>query len=265
MTSAPAASRRKIIELPHDPLQVDLVYTVATSLADGGAHGPRVERWNVTARLSDPFGLDHIPACAACLTPGPVQGQANTGPAVDGGVECLHRLSVGELVFYKVGWKAGTSPFCAMDETPELCDLARALFGEGDDFTEEFTQLVAMRPDNAGLLVFDRAELLQAWRGFGLGPIIAAEAIDRLAGGCGAVLVSPTPICDEIPSFEQLKHTTGRLQDTWERIGFVPCLDLPYLVLSTRWAAPGQHLAELRGELKALSARWRAAHRRPHA
>ncbi|MFJ4959998.1 hypothetical protein ACIQCR_32380 [Streptomyces sp. NPDC093249] len=41
------------------------------------------------------------------------------------------------------------------------------------------------------LVILDRVSLDKAWRGFWLGPALAAEAIRRLSGGCCAVAVFP--------------------------------------------------------------------------
>lgn len=60
------------------------------------------------------------------------------------------------------------------------------------------------RPDG-DLLVLHHTELDPAWRGFGLGPVLASEAIWTPADGCGAVVVPPRDEGDAA---------------RWERIGF---------------------------------------------
>lgn len=42
-------------------------------------------------------------------------------------------------------------------------------------------------------MILDRVFLQNPWRGFGLGPALAAEAIRRLADGCCAVAAYPAP------------------------------------------------------------------------
>ncbi|MET8624654.1 hypothetical protein ABZW30_13010 [Kitasatospora sp. NPDC004669] len=259
MTST-AAARRPITELPHDPSYVQVNYGLETSLG-GDPHESTIERWSVSAGVGEDFDLDHIPACAACLDRW--ARVEKTSGFVDEEDDCPHRLHVGEFVFYKVRWDGGMNPFWAMEEeTQELYEIAEAVFNdERNDFNEEFNEIVEMHLGGSDLLVLDRAQLAPLWRGFNLGPILAAEAIRRLAGGCGAVLVHPAPAEAEDLTSDQWKHARERLRDTWAKVGFVPYSDTPYMVLSTCWADPEQRHAELQKELKLLSAQWQAARR----
>ncbi|MFE4976450.1 hypothetical protein ACFRAR_30655 [Kitasatospora sp. NPDC056651] len=60
------------------------------------------------------------------------------------------------------------NPFWAMEEeTQDLYEIAEAIFnGQKNDYSEEFTDLVEMHVGGSDLLVLDRAELTDPWRGF---------------------------------------------------------------------------------------------------
>ncbi|MFD9688436.1 hypothetical protein ACFXPX_32760 [Kitasatospora sp. NPDC059146] len=255
-----AAARRPITELPASPSAIGLTYQLETPLRSH-AHDRTIERWTVSARIGEHFGLEPTPACAACVDRRAGVQQASAATADDDG--CPHRLLVGEFVFYRIRWGAGMNPFWAMEEeTQGLYEIAEAIFNEErNDYSKEFTDLADMVIGGSDLLVLDHAELTGPWRGFGLGPILAAEAIDRLNGGCGAVLLHPAPITTDDLTFDQFKHASKRLEETWAKVGFVPFLTSPYLVFGTCWGIPEQRLAALRKELDALCAQWQAARR----
>ncbi|WP_344630061.1 hypothetical protein [Streptomyces glaucosporus] len=74
------------------------------------------------------------------------------------------------------------------------------------------------------LLVLSDVRLDQAWRGFGLGPILASQAIWTLVDGCSAVAVETT--VSELPedrrslSQEEWTQANGKITALWESIGF---------------------------------------------
>jgi GNAT superfamily N-acetyltransferase len=76
------------------------------------------------------------------------------------------------------------------------------------------------------LLILDRVSLDRAWRGFGLGPILAAEALRRLSGGCCAVAAYPAmgeyPEDREQVTEAYRRRAKKKIAALWESIGFQP-------------------------------------------
>jgi GNAT superfamily N-acetyltransferase len=74
------------------------------------------------------------------------------------------------------------------------------------------------------LLVLSHVRLDEAWRGFGLGPILASQAIWALADGCSAVAVeataSETPKNQHPLSQTEWTEANGKITALWEGIGF---------------------------------------------
>jgi GNAT superfamily N-acetyltransferase len=74
------------------------------------------------------------------------------------------------------------------------------------------------------LLVMWEARLDPAWRGFGLGPVLAAEAIETLATGCCAVLTCTVtrerPADASARSPEEYRRGEAALAATWQQVGF---------------------------------------------
>jgi hypothetical protein len=111
------------------------------------------------------------------------------------------------------------------------------------------------------LLILDRVFLDKAWRGFGLGPIFAAETIRRLSGGCCAVAAEPGmaewPDDREEVSQAYRKQARRKIAALWESIGFTPFRRGVYL-LDPALRQPGELLAQKRNELLQLAQAYRA-------
>jgi hypothetical protein len=130
---------------------------------------------------------------------------------------------------------------------------------EDDQFSEAFEDEIEM--PYGDLLVLDLVRLDKPLRGFGLGPILAAEALNRLEVGCCAVAAMPgasEPLPNEATA-TAADHdaVTAKIAALWESIGFRDFADGVYL----RDTA-GDHrevLARGRADLKALSNEYRAA------
>jgi hypothetical protein len=175
-----------------DPGYIQLSYGLEASL-DNSDREDTLEKWRVTAHLGEEgSGVEVIPPCDRCTARW--DRPAAEGGFVDEDEECPHRLHVGVLELVKVRWGGSQNPFWAMEEESQnLYEIAETVFNdERDGYTEEFEELTEVWGED--LLVLDKAELVEGWRGFGLGPMIAADALRRLAPGCRAVMVHPAPI-----------------------------------------------------------------------
>ncbi|MFJ6141113.1 hypothetical protein [Kitasatospora sp. NPDC092286] len=112
------------------------------------------------------------------------------------------------------------------------------------------------------LLVLDRVYLDKQWRGFGLGPVVAAEAIRRLSPGCCAVATYPamgeySKGRDETTDTDR-RRAKKKIAALWESIGFERFREGVWL-LDTAQQTPidlhQQHCAHL----KALAHAYRTA------
>ncbi|MES4906341.1 MULTISPECIES: hypothetical protein [unclassified Streptomyces] len=173
----PPAARpvpRPAADLPGDPRLLGLEYHL--SQAVGGADGDTLLDWTVSIRAK--------------------RFKGRTAGGVIGSMT-LFRLRLDD--------RFGPHPFEAAESYgTELSDQVLGVYDLAHGgYRQEFREAVT-RPDG-DLLVLHHVELDPAWRGFGLGPILASEAIWTLVDGCGAVVVDPR---DE------------RGAARWESIGF---------------------------------------------
>jgi hypothetical protein len=75
------------------------------------------------------------------------------------------------------------------------------------------------------ILLCDQAKLAPEWRGFGIGPLLAGLAIDRLSSGCSMALCVPEYIPDSNKEHyewtaEKKWAIRAKIQQAWESIGF---------------------------------------------
>ncbi|MGW0338086.1 hypothetical protein ACWD0J_40980 [Streptomyces sp. NPDC003011] len=215
----------------------------------------------MTAHLGeDGSGVEVIPPCDRCTARW--DRTEAEGGFVDEDKECPHRLlHVGVLELVKVRWGGSQNPFWAMEEESQnLYEIAETVFNdERDGYTEEFEELTEVWGED--LLVLDKVELVEGWRGFGLGPMIAADALRRLAPGCRAVMVHPAPIDATGMSKDEWARARDRLRELWATLGFVPYGDTLYMIFATCWADPENKQHALRKASRELSSQWRAARR----
>ncbi|PCG87107.1 hypothetical protein CIB93_04470 [Streptomyces sp. WZ.A104] len=260
MTSAPPALKRPLSDMPCDPGYIQLSYELEASL-DNSDREDTLEKWRVTAHLGeDGFRLEAIPPCDQCTARW--NRTEDEGGFVDEDEDCPHRLHVGVLELVKVRWGGSQNPFWAMEEESQnLYEIAETVFNdEHDGYTEEFEELTEAWGED--LLVLDKAELDEGWRGFGLGPMIAADALRRLAPGCRAVMVHPAPIDATGMSKDEWARARDRLRELWATVGFVPYGETPYMIFATCWADPENKQYALRKASRELSTQWRAARQR---
>ncbi|MDX3229855.1 hypothetical protein [Streptomyces sp. ME19-01-6] len=165
---------RPIEDLPGDPRSLSLEYHL--SHAVGGADGDTLFDWTVSIRAKRFKGR----------TVGGVIGSMT-----------LFRLRLDD--------RFGPHPFEAAEtHGAELSGQVLGIYDLGHGGYRQAFRDTMTRPDG-DLLVLHHIELDPAWRGFGLGPILASEAIWTLVDGCGAVVVDPKGESD-----------TAR----WESVGF---------------------------------------------
>ncbi|WP_282697858.1 hypothetical protein [Streptomyces sp. CC208A] len=107
-------------------------------------------------------------------------------------VEILHEESkVGAMTFYRVHLDRGANAYRTMEEaSAELDETAQALLDpDTGNLTEDAS--TSLPYVGSALLVMDRVTLDEQWRGHGLGPILATEAIHRLMAGCRGIVCTP--------------------------------------------------------------------------
>jgi hypothetical protein len=128
---------------------------------------------------------------------------------------------------------------------------------EDDRFTEAFDEEIEM--PFGELLVLDLVRLDKPLRGFGLGPILAAEVVNRLEVGCCAVAALPgtSEAMHDDATEADYEKANRKIAALWESIGFRAFTDGIYL----RDGARDYHdvLTRCRADLKALSKEYRAA------
>ena len=70
------------------------------------------------------------------------------------------------------------------------------------------------------LLLLDRVWLHPDYRGQGLGPIVAAAAIERLGRGCHLAACYPAPFEDATQDADDRAHAIAALDRIWAKVGF---------------------------------------------
>ncbi|MFJ3182566.1 hypothetical protein ACIPJN_29825 [Streptomyces sp. NPDC086796] len=238
--------------LPADPSHLHLLYMLQHDLHDD-PHGSTVERWEVSVRHGHEVHVD--PRCPRTAASGvPEECLDDDCPAYEeNGVE------IGQMVFFKIRFDGGMNPFWAMEEeSHELYQIGNALLDpDSGDFTEELDQ--TLEPLGTELLIMDKVTLGVPWRGYGLGPFLAAEAIHRLKPGCRAIACSPG-ISERRDGLElgeeEWERITARIVAAWESVGFRLYRDNVYL-MDPASVVPEEQLSVLRAASRRLAAEWR--------
>ncbi|MFP8959028.1 hypothetical protein ACLIYP_00360 [Streptomyces nanhaiensis] len=236
MTTSPAARR----VLPADPSLISLVYRHEHPVA-AQEFSDTLEMWTVTARID-----------ADLLT----EEAAATGAATQADLDAVRDITVGRMVFVRIRMFGPGHPWEAMDA--HSGDVARigesVLDVAGGEWSARFEKALAHPVGD--LLVMDRVVLEPDWRGFGLGPALAAAAIRRLSNGCAAVVCEPGSADGR--EMTETEHAAARrkLAAVWARCGFVPFHDGIHL-LDYHLQRPQDLLAERLEEFTALGTAWR--------
>ncbi|MFB8128619.1 hypothetical protein [Streptomyces mirabilis] len=233
--------------LPGDPAELHLRISFEDELWDT-PQADTLERWKVAAlhRRRTHDGTQG-PAAGAC-------------PTADCPSCTAEDVAVGEMTFYRVPFDRGRNAYWAMEEESEdLYETAQVLLDpETGSFTSEVSE--GLEYVGSALLVMDRVTLDPQWRGHGLAPALAIEAIHRLMAGCRAVACSPG-ITDlshhRVMDRSEWDRVSAKITRGWERIGFRLYRDNVYLL-----SPASQDLEEQRGVLRRrlaeLGASWRS-------
>ncbi|MFJ3616187.1 hypothetical protein [Streptomyces hydrogenans] len=239
-----SASRRPVSELPGDPADLELVYS-HSHRASPYEYEDTLEHWTVSVRyLRDPLEKYEDGCDGGCGASGDSSTQ------------------VGYLRLWRLRDYTGADRLMVADcESGDLESIVSAVL-DRDEYSAAFEEVIECPVGD--LLILDRVYLAKPWRGFGLGPLFAAEAIRRLSGGCCAVAAEPgmaewpdnrDEVTDEYRAVA--KQKIGAL---WESVGFLPFQDGVQL-LDTSMQEPLDLLDRRRAELMELSAAYQKYHR----
>ncbi|GAA3815335.1 hypothetical protein GCM10023083_56810 [Streptomyces phyllanthi] len=134
---------------------------------------------------------------------------------------------IGSMTLFRLRHDDRFSPFPWADAQTydeDLFHLVLGLYDLGNGgYRQAFRDSVVS--SDGDLLVLYDIRLDSAWRGFGLGPILASQAIWALADGCSAVTVA-THISEyagderRSPTHEQWTRANEKITALWESIGF---------------------------------------------
>ncbi|AWZ09217.1 hypothetical protein DRB96_37620 [Streptomyces sp. ICC1] len=163
---------------------------------------------------------------------------------------------IGHLILWRLRDYTGDNRWEAADaESGDLEVIVSAVLGRSGRAGYSAAFEKAVQHPVGDLLILDRVSLDKAWRGFGLGPALAVEAIRRLSGGCCAVAVYPA--MGEYPEDRAQVTEAYRLEvkkkiaALWESIGFQPFRQGVWL-LDTALRLPEELMQARRAQLRAL-------------
>jgi hypothetical protein len=84
-----------------------------------------------------------------------------------------------------------------------------------------------LEPLGSRLLILKTAQLTPAWRGLGLGVLLAGTAIKKLSGGVRFAVCDPAPLPDTNADFDEVAEdpveqavVTAVLSEVWGQLGF---------------------------------------------
>ena len=244
------ASRRPASELPADPARLRLVYT-HDQPAEPYDFEDTLEWWHVSVRTFHEEDQECPQGCSAACE-----------QALEEGIQ------IGYLSLCRLRDYTGDNRWEAADaESGDLESIASTVLDpRTGKYTDAFDE--AIECPAGDLLILDRVVLDKPWRGFGLGPVFAAEAIRRLSGGCCAVAAEPNmaewPDDREKVSEAYRQQARRKIAALWESIGFTSFQNGVYL-LDPALREPADRLAQRRQELHQLAQAYRPAAASPSA
>lgn len=233
VTTSPAAGRA----LPADPSLISLAYGHEHPVASYAFDDTR-EVWTVTARID----ADVLAEEAAA-----------TGTATQEDLDALGDITVGRMSFVRIRMFGPDHPWEAMDDySGDVARIGESVLDVAEgEWSKEFEQALAHPVGD--LLIMDRVVLEPDWRGFGLGPVLAASAIRRLSNDCVAVVCEPGSADGRELTDADHEVARRKLAEVWARCGFVPFRDGIH-VLDCHLQRPQDLLTERMEEFTALAA-----------
>ncbi|AXL93023.1 hypothetical protein C4J65_35725 [Streptomyces sp. CB09001] len=143
-------------------------------------------------------------------------------------------------------------------QSGDLESIAATVLDDGE-YSDAFQETIDCPVGD--LLILDRVFLARPWRGFGLGPVFAAEAVRRLSGGCCAVAAEPRMAewpdnRDEVSDADRAT-AKAKIAALWESIGF-HAFHGGVQLLDTSLQEPVDLHRARRKDLEDLSAAYRA-------
>lgn len=234
-------ARRPVTELPGDPARLRLVYShghAAVPYEDEDT----LEHWHVSIRVYH----DEEEECPGGCT-------EECQQVIDDGSE------VGRLRLWRLRDYTGADRWMVADaQSGDLESIAATVLDDGE-YSDAFQEAIDCPVGD--LLILDRVFLARPWRGFGLGPVFAAEAIRRLSGGCCAVAAEPGmsewPDNRDEVSDAYRATAKAKIAALWESIGFHAFHDGVQLLDTSLQEPIDLHRAR-RKDLEDLSAAYRA-------
>ncbi|MCX4530045.1 hypothetical protein OHA79_44185 [Streptomyces sp. NBC_00841] len=230
--------------LPADPSLVSLAYHHEHPIQPFEFE-ETLEVWTVTARID-----------AGILA----EDTAAYNDMDQDALDAVQDVSVGRMSFVRVRMYGPDDPFEAMDSyTGDVAHIGGTVLNVGTrEWDTTFEETLAHPVGD--LLIMDRVVLEPAWRGLGLGPVLAGAAIRRLSQDCVAVACEPGSADGRELTKEQRSQAAAKLAGVWARIGFEPFADGVH-ILDCHLQRPHDLLAERQQEFSALCRTWRAHHR----
>lgn len=177
--------------------RIEMTYT---SLAPeiGNSQENLVQRWGVQANLVD---VDDD------LEDGEPEGEEG----------------IGVFRFVKVDLFANINHYIFMDEYPEIEDAGLTIFNPRGNGLMSGVEKRLVGGWGRWALIGNGMSLVPHWRGYGIGRLLVAEAINRLRDDCRVVAFVPGPMQfeeDEELSDRARAVAKRKLAATWRSIGF---------------------------------------------
>jgi GNAT superfamily N-acetyltransferase len=240
-TIAPSTARL----LPADPSLITLVYEHEHPVQPF-EFDDTLEVWRVTARIDADVLAEELSA---------------TTDMDQEALDAVEDAAVGRMSFVRVRMFGPDHPFEAMDSyTGDVAGIGEMVLDvAAGEWSEAFE--AALAHPVGDLLIMDRVVLEPAWRGFGLGPVLAGSAIRRLSAGCVAAVCEPGSADGRELSEAEHREASVKLGRVWETVGFVPFQDGVH-VLDCHLQRPQDLLAQRQEDFRALCGSWRENHRR---
>ncbi|WP_432190423.1 hypothetical protein [Streptomyces sp. Tue6028] len=239
MTTAISA----VAQLPADPSLISLSYHHEHPL-QALEFDDTLEVWTVSARIDADVLAEELAAYSD-------MDQES--------LDAVQDVAVGRMSFVRVRMFGPDHPFEAMDSyTGDVARIGEVVLDVATGEWEPAFEAVLGHPVG-DLLFMGRVILEPAWRGFGLGPVLAGMAIRRLSQDCVVVACEPGSADGRELTEDEQREATAKLGRVWEQIGFGPLRDGVH-ILDCHLQGPQALLAERRQDYARLCRAWRAHH-----